>query len=91
MSLDNMTPDQFDNFKREVKDFASSDAIEELLIRLENKFTQDWKDSAPSETDKRVYSYMMVRAVDALRNEIKSVALGDAVNAWNRERKTKAV
>jgi hypothetical protein len=34
---------------------------------------------------------MMVRAVDALRNEIKSIALGDAVNAWNRERKSKAV
>ena len=89
MSLDNMTPDQFENFKREVKDFASSDAIEELLIRLENKFTQDWKDSAPSETDKRVYSYMMVRAVESLRNEIKSIALGDAVNAWNRDRKSK--
>lgn len=86
-----MTPAELEAFKRQVQEFASSDATEELLNRLENKFTQDWKDSAPSETDKRVYSYMMVRAVEALRNEIKSIALGDAVNAWNRDRKSKIV
>lgn len=86
-----MTPAELEVFKRQVQEFATSDAVEELLIRLENKFTQDWKDSAPSETDKRVYSYMMVRAVEALRNEIKSIALGDAVNAWNRDRKSKIV
>jgi hypothetical protein len=86
-----MTPAELEAFKRQVQEFATSDAVEELLIRLENKFTQDWKDSAPSETDKRVYSYMMVRAVEALRNEIKSIALGDAVNAWNRDRKSKIV
>jgi hypothetical protein len=86
-----MTPSQSQEFVRQVQEFASSDAIEILLNRLEQKFTQDWKESAPSETDKRVYSYMMVRAVDALRNEIKSVALGDAVNAWNRQQKSKIV
>lgn len=86
-----MTPSEQQDFIRQVQEFATSDAIEELLNRLETKFTQDWKDSAPSETDKRVYSYMMVRALDALRNEIKSVALGDAVNAWNRQQKSKIV
>lgn len=86
-----MTPAELEVFKRQVQEFATSDAVEELLNRLDNKFTQDWKDSAPSETDKRVYSYMMVRAVEALRNEIKSIALGDAVNAWNRDRKSKIV
>ena len=86
-----MTPSEKQEFVRQVQEFATSDVIEELLNRLETKFTQDWKDSAPSETDKRVYSYMMVRAVDALRNEIKSVALGDAVNAWNRQQKSKIV
>lgn len=86
-----MTPSEQQDFIRQVQEFATSDVIEELLNRLETKFTQDWKDSAPSETDKRVYSYMMVRAVDALRNEIKSVALGDAVNAWNRQQKSKIV
>lgn len=86
-----MTPSDKQEFIRQVQEFASSDATEELLNRLEQKFTQDWKDSAPSETDKRVYSYMMVRAVDALRNEIKSVALGDAVSAWNRQQKSKIV
>lgn len=86
-----MTPSEKAEFVKQVQEFASSDAIEELLNRLENKFTQDWKDSAPSETDKRVYSYMMVRAVESLRNEIKSIALGDAVDAWNRDRKSKVV
>lgn len=86
-----MTPSEQQDFIRQVQEFATSDVIEELLNRLETKFTQDWKDSAPSETDKRVYSYMMVRALDALRNEIKSVALGDAVNAWNRQQKSKIV
>lgn len=86
-----MTPSEKAEFVKQVQEFASSDAIEELLNRLEDKFTQDWKDSAPSETDKRVYSYMMVRAVESLRNEIKSIALGDAVNAWNRDRKSKIV
>jgi len=86
-----MTPAQFEEFKQEVKEFANSDAVEILLNRLEDKFTQDWKDSAPSETDKRVFSYMMIRAVESLRNEIKSIALGDAVNAWNRDRKSKIV
>ena len=86
-----MTPSEQQDFIRQVQEFATSDVIEELLNRLETKFTQDWKDSAPSETDKRVYSYMMVRAVESLRNEIKSIALGDAVNAWNRDRKSKIV
>lgn len=86
-----MTPGEEAEFVKQVQEFASSDAVEELLNRLDTKFTQDWKDSAPSETDKRVYSYMMVRAVEALRNEIKSVALGDAVRAWNRDRKSKIV
>ena len=86
-----MTPSEKQEFIRQVQEFAGSDAVEHLLLLLEQKFTQDWKESAPSETDKRVYSYMMVRAVDALRNEIKSVALGDAVNAWNRQQKSKIV
>ena len=86
-----MTPSDEREFIRQVQEFATSDAVEELLNRLEDQFTQNWKNSAPSETDKRTYSYMMVRAVESLRNEIKSVALGDAVSAWNRDRKSKII
>lgn len=86
-----MTPGELEDFKRQVQEFASSDAVEQLLIRLEDEYTQSWKNSAPHETDKRTYSYMMVRAVEALRNEIKSIAIGDRFNSWNREQKSKIV
>jgi len=86
-----MTPSENQEFVRQVQELATSDAVETLLLRLEEKFTQDWKNSAPNDPDRRVYSYMMVRALDALRNEIRSVALGDAVSAWNRQQKSKIV
>ncbi len=86
-----MTPSEKQEFVRQVQEFATSDAVEVLLNRLEDKFTQDWKDTAPIDTTGRESAFHMVRAVDALRNEIKSVALGEAVDAWNRKQKSKIV
>lgn len=86
-----MTPDQKREFERQVQEFASSDAVEILLARLEEAYTLRWKATIPNETIARDDAYYMVRAIEALRTEIRSVAMDPAVSAFNRERKTKAI
>jgi hypothetical protein len=64
--------------------FASSDAVTELLNRLEQKFTEDWKATVPVGGETREHCYRMVLAVNALRAEMKNVAQSTKINDWNR-------
>jgi len=68
----------------QAQDFAKSDAVAELLNRLEQKFIEDWKATVPIGTDTREHCYRMVLAIHALREELKNVAQSIKVTEWNR-------
>lgn len=86
-----MTPGEKAEFVKQVQDFAGSDAVEKLLLILEEKYVTDWKHSLPTAGDARVHAYMMVRAIDELRNEIKSIALNDRFVSASLDRKSKTI
>jgi hypothetical protein len=69
---------------RHAQELAGSDAVEEILRRLEEDFVQGWKNTAPTDQDHREHCFRMVLAIRALRTEIKTLALSDRVKAWNR-------
>lgn len=86
-----MTPGEKVEFVKQVQEFAGSDAVEKLLLILEEKYVSDWKVTLPDQNDKRVHAYMMVRAIDELRNEIKSIALNDRFVTASLDRKSKTI
>jgi hypothetical protein len=64
--------------------FADSEAVAELLNRLEQKFIEDWKATVPVGTDTREHYYRMILAINALRAELRNVAQSTKINDWNR-------
>lgn len=73
------------------QNFANSDAVAELLNRLEAKFTDEWKSAPLSDTSQRENAFYMVRAIEALRAEIKNVAQSQKIAEWNRRLKQRAI
>lgn len=70
---------------REAQGFAKSDAVAEVLKRLEEKYTADWKASGAEDQEHREHCFRMVLAIDALREEIKIVAQSTKITEWNRK------
>ena len=64
--------------------FADSEAVAELLNRLESKFVDDWKATVPVGTDTREHYYRMILAINALRAELRNVAQSIKIKDWNR-------
>lgn len=64
--------------------FADSEAVSELLNRLEQKFIEDWKATVPVGTDTREHYYRMILAINALRAELRNVAQSTKIKDWNR-------
>jgi len=64
--------------------FADSEAVAELLNRLEQKFIEDWKTTVPVGTDTREHYYRMILAINALRAELRNVAQSTKIKDWNR-------
>lgn len=69
---------------RHAQEFAKSDAVAEVLKRLEEKFTADWKATGSGDQDEREHCFRMVLAIDALREELKIVAQSTKITEWNR-------
>ena len=69
---------------RGAQDLNTNPALEEIVQRVIEKYTQIIVNSAPADAAVREDAYRMVRAVNELRNEIKSVAISNSVSAWNR-------
>lgn len=66
------------------RELAESDAVEEILRRLEDYYTLAWKNTASEKPDQREQCYRMVMAVIALRDEIRNLAQSEKIKAWNR-------
>lgn len=71
-------------FIDEATSFANSTVVSELIDILEANYVTTWKATPAEEFDKREHLYRMVVAVNALRNELRSVSQGGLIKAWNR-------
>ena len=69
---------------QDAQNFASSEAVKELLNRLEAKYIEDWKATVPIGTETREFCFHMVKAIQALREEINNVAKSQKIAEWNR-------
>jgi hypothetical protein len=59
-------------------------AVEEVFRRLEARFVEDWKGSAPENEQKRMEAYYMVRAIAAVRSELTTLAAEPDILQFNR-------
>ena len=71
-------------FVERVQEFAHSTEVELILDHLIEKYQEGWRTSPPEQADRREHLYRMVQAVEGLKNEIRSIALGEIVEAHNR-------
>jgi hypothetical protein len=62
-------------------------AAQEVLKRLEERYVDEWKLSAPEDGAKRDDAYRMVRAVTEFRAELASLAAEPVVTQFNRRLK----
>ncbi len=69
---------------RDAQDFAKSDTVAEVLKRIEEKYTADWKATATGDQDEREHCFRMVLAIHALREELKIIAQSTKITEWNR-------
>jgi hypothetical protein len=69
---------------RRAQDMDSNPALDEIAQRVIEKYTHVFINSAPTEVEAREDAYRMIKAVNELRAEIKSVAISNSVTAWNR-------
>lgn len=69
---------------REARRLATDHVLNEILDGLVARSLDEIKSSQPDEFDKRDEAYRMMRAIEALRTEIKSVASSLDIAEWNR-------
>lgn len=78
-----MTTHEQEELWRAAKALASDKAAAAVLDRLDEKFTQDWKESDMSDSKTRDDAYSMVRAVAAFRRELDSLASEPDIMRFN--------
>ena len=69
-------------FIAQAKEFATSYVVEALLADIEAKHVEVWKTSQAIED--REACFQMVRAIQALRSELVSVASSEEIAVYNR-------
>lgn len=60
-----------------------SPVTQELMRRLEDRFTQEWKNSPPNDSALREHTWRMLKTVGALRDELTLLAKEPTVAAFN--------
>lgn len=68
---------------RAAKALASDRVTSVVLTRLEERYTLEWKESAPTDKDARDDAYHMVRAVAAFRRELDALASEPDIARFN--------
>lgn len=71
-------------FIERVQQFAHSDEVQVLLDALVEKYSESWRNTSPERPAEREHLYRMVRAVEGLKTEIRSIALDQVIEAHNR-------
>lgn len=78
-----MTSKHDPEFVRAVQELAYSDAVENILDGLIAKYTAGWKDTRPDDPCHREHCWRMVKAVEALKNEIRAIATAERIDNHN--------
>ena len=76
---------------QEAQRVAHSDALNLVLEDLIKKYTVEWINSDPKDAQVREIAGHRVQAIQALRDELRSVAKSDDVTKWNRRLRGKTV
>lgn len=66
------------------KQIADDPWLEQILQRIEQRHLDEIRFSQPQDAEARERSFYSLRAVQALRDELKSIVSSDSVKAWNR-------
>lgn len=69
---------------RAAKALKSDRAFEELVKRLTEKYTNDWRTSALDDLPTREKSFLKILVLDELRSELDALASEPDVTAYNR-------
>jgi len=78
--------EEYREFVQRVGDFARTADFGRLTETLRAKYMEAWENSRVTDVDTREHLFRMVRAVEALKNEIESIANDQAVRAFNSRR-----
>ncbi len=73
-----------ENLWRSAQALAKDPAAQEVLRRLETRFTAAWRDSAPDDERTRENAYRMVKTISAFRDELAALAAEPTVAQFNR-------
>ena len=76
---------------QEAQRVAHSDALNLVLEDLIKKYTGEWINSDPKDAQVREIAWHRVQAIQALRDELRSIARSDDVAKWNRRLRGKTV
>jgi len=68
---------------RSAKALASDKAANVVIDRLEQRFTDEWKQSDPDDLGGRDAAYFMIRAITAFRAELIALASEPDVTRFN--------
>jgi hypothetical protein len=69
---------------RAAKSLDGDRALDEVFRRLEARWIDVWKGSAPENEQKRMEAYYMVRSIAAFRSELTALAAEPDVLRFNR-------
>jgi len=72
------------DFVQHARDFAKSEAVRTLLNNLEARYVDDWKNTVPVGQETREFCFHMVKAIQALRVEIETIAKTPDIANYNR-------
>lgn len=67
-------------------DFTRTEDYARLIETLRAKYLNSWENTRPDDVTSREQAYRMIQAVEALKNEISSLANDPAVRAFNGRR-----
>lgn len=65
---------------------SALDSLEPLFVELEAEYMRRWRSSKPAEHAEREDAWIMVRALEELRNALSARAKGGQVSAFNLRR-----
>ena len=73
-------------FSEQALEFAKSDAVEELIVRLEGQYLEAWMNTSAEQSAHREHLWRMRTAVAQLRAALEAAARAPEITAFNRRR-----
>jgi hypothetical protein len=74
---------------RRAKEIMEDDVFLSVFSDLEEKYTADWRNSQPADTQKRETAWSAIRALGDIKGKLHSVANAPKVDAHNNRNAAK--